>query len=185
MLKADLRTIYLPKQQALSPTERLYKSQMIGESFFRNFELKNFRYAHIFLPIEKNGEIETHFIYEKIWKNPPKITTLLPRVNFEKNTIESLEFNKKTPLIKNRWQIKEPTAGKLIEAKKIDLVLVPLLCFDDNGFRVGYGKGFYDRFLKTCRADCLKIGLSYFPPEKEILDVNENDVRLNYCLTPR
>ena len=184
MLKTNLRKIYLSKQQTLSSSERLNMSLRIGESFFRKFELKTVNFLHTFLSIEKNGEIETSFVYEKVWINLPKIITLIPRVNFEKNTIESLEFNKETQLFKNRWQIPEPIAGKSIEAKKIDVILVPLLCFDENGFRVGYGKGFYDKFLKTCRADCLKIGLSYFLPEKEISDSNENDVRLNYCLTP-
>ncbi|MDQ3180555.1 MAG: 5-formyltetrahydrofolate cyclo-ligase, partial [Acidobacteriota bacterium] len=75
-------------------------------------------------------------------------------------------------------------ANELIETEKIDIVLVPLLCFDRKGFRVGYGKGFYDRFLKNCRTDCLKIGLSYFAPIKEISDVQDFDVRLDFSITP-
>ena len=64
--------------------------------------------------------------------------------------------------------------------KSIDMVLVPGLCFDGDGHRVGYGKGFYDRFLKTCRPDCIKIGLSYFEPVESIDDVHEGDVRLDF-----
>jgi 5-formyltetrahydrofolate cyclo-ligase len=59
------------------------------------------------------------------------------------------------------------------------------LCFDLRGFRVGYGKGFYDRFLKKCRADCKKIGLSFFEPVKEISDIEEFDVALNFAVTPQ
>jgi len=63
-------------------------------------------------------------------------------------------------------------------------VLVPLLCFDRRGHRVGYGRGYYDRFLARCRHDCKKIGLSFFEPLAEIDDVHEGDVELNYCVTP-
>ena len=74
---------------------------------------------------------------------------------------------------------------ELIDEKEIDLVLVPLLCFDKKGFRVGYGKGFYDRFLSKCRSDVLKIGLSYFKPVEKIEDVRDFDVALDYCITPK
>ena len=64
------------------------------------------------------------------------------------------------------------------------LVLVPGVCFDQTGHRVGYGKGFYDRFLKTCRPGCLKVGLSYFEPVDPIDDVHDGDVRLDFIVTP-
>jgi len=67
---------------------------------------------------------------------------------------------------------------------EIDMVLVPLLCFDRQGHRVGYNKGFYDKFLKRCRPDCLKIGLGYFPPEAAIDDISSFDVKLDHCITP-
>jgi len=64
-------------------------------------------------------------------------------------------------------------------------VLVPLLSFDKKGFRVGYGKGFYDRFLMQCKSDCIKIGLSYFDPIDVIDDADEFDVPLDFCITPQ
>ena len=67
--------------------------------------------------------------------------------------------------------------------KKIDVVFVPLLAFDLEGNRVGYGKGYYDRFLKNCTSECIKIGVSFFPPEKKINN-DTLDVNLNYCVTP-
>jgi 5-formyltetrahydrofolate cyclo-ligase len=62
---------------------------------------------------------------------------------------------------------------------------VPLLAFDEKGFRVGYGKGFYDRFLKQCKDGGIKIGLSYFNPIDTIEDAGEFDVPLNFCITPQ
>jgi 5-formyltetrahydrofolate cyclo-ligase len=63
-------------------------------------------------------------------------------------------------------------------------VLVPLLAFDESGYRVGYGKGFYDRFLQQCRKDVLTVGFSYFDAIDKIEDTHQFDVPLNYCITP-
>jgi 5-formyltetrahydrofolate cyclo-ligase len=64
------------------------------------------------------------------------------------------------------------------------VVFVPLLAFDKQGNRVGYGKGFYDRFLANCKPETIKIGLSFFEVENEIADVFNNDIELDYCVTP-
>ncbi len=66
----------------------------------------------------------------------------------------------------------------------IDWVLVPLLAFDRRGHRVGYGKGFYDRFLAGCRSDARKIGLSLFAPVVAIDDIGSQDVALDAVVTP-
>ena len=63
-------------------------------------------------------------------------------------------------------------------------MFIPLLAFDVCGNRVGYGKGFYDDFLKNCSKDTVKIGLSFFEAETVIHDVELHDVRLDYCVTP-
>ena len=64
------------------------------------------------------------------------------------------------------------------------MVFVPLLAYDKQGNRVGYGKGFYDNFLSKCKPETIKIGLSFFPPEEKIKDVSESDVKLDFCVTP-
>ncbi len=184
MTKAELREIYLTKQKSLSAPEKKRNSAQIAAEFFANFNLNKINFLHCFLPIEKFNEIDTNLIFQKIWREFPQIETLAPRVNFQTGNIENLKFASETELVKNAWEIFEPTRRAAIETEKIDLVLIPLLCFDARGFRVGYGKGFYDRFLKNCRADCLKIGLSYFAPVEKISDVRDFDVKLNFCVTP-
>ena len=64
------------------------------------------------------------------------------------------------------------------------MVFIPLLAYDKTGNRVGYGKGFYDRFLAQCKPETLKIGLSFFEAENEDFITSEDDVRLDYCVTP-
>jgi len=63
------------------------------------------------------------------------------------------------------------------------VVIVPLLICDLNGYRLGYGKGFYDRFLSECRADVLKIGLNYFEPIAQIPG-EDTDIPLDFLITP-
>lgn len=79
----------------------------------------------------------------------------------------------------------EPLDGIEISPLKIDVVFIPLLAFDKKGNRIGYGKGFYDQFLSDCKADVIKIGLSFFEAEEAITDVYKDDVPLDYCVTPQ
>lgn len=184
MTKAELRKIYLAKQKNLSVPERKQYSEQIIERFFLGFDLSNTDFLHCFLPIERTNEIDTKPIFQKIWRKFPHVETLVPRVNFQTNEIENLKFTSETKLVKNVWEISEPLNVESIKTAKIDLILVPLLCFNPKGFRVGYGKGFYDKLLEGCRGDCLKIGLSYFEPVAEITDVQDFDVPLDFCVTP-
>ena len=89
-----------------------------------------------------------------------------------------------TKLRTSNWGVPEPVDGIELMPSKIDVVFVPLLVFDQKGNRVGYGKGFYDRFLGECKPEVIKVGLSLFGPEDKIDDVTKNDVPLNYCVTP-
>jgi 5-formyltetrahydrofolate cyclo-ligase len=56
--------------------------------------------------------------------------------------------------------------------------------YNTQGNRIGYGKGFYDRFLAECKDDVIKIGLSFFPPETTDFEIDSNDIPLNFCVTP-
>ncbi len=184
MTKYQVRKIYLVRQKSLTEQAREEKSLRIKERFFSNFDLEDVKLLHLFLSIKENGEIDTSFVLDEVRETYPNIKTIVPRVNFEKDVLEHLDLDSETTLVKNRWGIDEPFEDELVDEREIDLVLVPLLCFDKRGFRVGYGKGFYDKCLAKCRGDCLKIGLSFFEPIEEIEDVNNFDVKLDYCITP-
>jgi 5-formyltetrahydrofolate cyclo-ligase len=90
-----------------------------------------------------------------------------------------------TRFTRNHFNVYEPEKGEVITAADIDLVIVPLLTFDKHGYRVGYGKGYYDKFLAGCREDCIKAGFSYFEPVEAIDDCHDFDVPLDLCITPQ
>jgi 5-formyltetrahydrofolate cyclo-ligase len=89
-----------------------------------------------------------------------------------------------TTIKKNSYNIPEPVDGIAIASSTIEVVFIPLLAFDIKGHRIGYGKGFYDRFLAQCKPETLKIGLTFFEAEVESFETSEDDVRLDYCVTP-
>lgn len=184
MKKAELRKAFLEKQKNLSPQERREKTEQVIRRLFENFDFSDKRFVNCFVTLEKNNELDTFEIFQKIWREFPNVTTCAPRINFEMNALENVAATPVTKYVQNKWGIFEPEGDEFIEAEKLDVVLVPLIAFDERGFRCGYGKGFYDKFLGKCRADCEKIGLSLFAPVKEIVDVESWDVRLDYCVTP-
>lgn len=184
MIKSELRRIYLAKQKNLGPAERHAASHKIADRFFENIKLDGVKLLHSFLPIEKFGEIDTWLTIERLWNHHPEIDVCVPRVDFETNEIINLKFGSDTRLIRNVWGIDEPSHDERVRTERLDLVLVPGLCFDRHGCRVGYGKGFYDRFLSRCRPDCVKVGLSYFEPIDGIDDVYDGDVAVDVVVTP-
>lgn len=82
------------------------------------------------------------------------------------------------------WGIPEPAGGTVVKPTDFDIILLPLLAFDLQGNRVGYGKGFYDRYLALCRPDCLKIGISLFDPVELIEEVESHDIPLDIAICP-
>ena len=185
MTKSELRKNHLAKRHALSAEELATNSRQIADRFFGNIDLTAVKTVHTFIAIEKFNEVDTSLIYKRIWLDFPQIRTLAPLTDLDRDGLEHFEFDAGTGLVESRWGICEPVGGESVDAAEIDLVLVPLLCFDERGYRIGYGRGFYDKFLSRCRPDCLKVGLSVFEPVKVIGDADEHDVPLNHCITPK
>jgi 5-formyltetrahydrofolate cyclo-ligase len=182
--KSILRKQFKDLRKQLTLAEIEQKSAFIAEAFLFNFDLAEVHYLHIFLAIPEKGEVNTHLIIQKIWAQYPHIQVVSSKTSFENKALSHYEINPDTQFIQNSWGIKEPINTPQVLDNQLDMVLVPLLCFDENGYRVGYGKGFYDRFLANCRPDTLKIGLSFFSPIPQIEDLNKFDIALDYCLSP-
>lgn len=182
MNKDEFRKTYLARRTALTKSEHEELSQKIADLFFLSVDLDKIQNLHVFLPIVSKREPNTWIIIERLQKEFPHIRLVIPRVN--KEEIENIFFEGSHHLEKTKWGMMEPKQGMIARPKDIDLVLVPLLVVDMEGHRIGYGKGYYDRFLKLCRPDCIKTGVSFFDPTAGITEKSDNDVLLNSCLTP-
>ena len=182
MTKPELRKIYLQKRLALTDQECEALSQQICDKFFSSIDLTHIKVIHTFLPIIKKNEPDTRLIIERLKKDFPHIKISIPKV--VGNTLVNYFLDADCVLTENVWGVREPSNGNLTEPEEIDLVIVPLLAFDATGHRVGYGKGFYDRFLKTCRQDCMKVGISFFDCSAIEIDIDEHDFLLTKSITP-
>lgn len=151
---------------------------------FTKFDWSLVKVVHLFLPIAERKEIDTFEFIHFFKTHHPHIQMVVPRCNFRTREMAAIRFDPDaTVLVKNKHQIPEPLYGDKVDIKTIDAVIIPLLAFDLNGHRVGYGAGFYDRFLEQCKPDVLKIGVSLFDAGEKILDINEQDVVLTHCVT--
>jgi 5-formyltetrahydrofolate cyclo-ligase len=183
-MKSTLRKYYLTQRKALSSEEIAAKSQQICDIFFQEIDLKSIQYLHIFLPIKKQNEVDTFLIIKRLEKEFPFIKIVVSRSIFESFEMQHFVLEE-AKLTENKWGILEPLGEcEEVKSEKIDLVIIPLLCFDKQGNRVGYGKGFYDRFLQKCSPDALKVGICLEEPVEQIEDLNEFDVKMDVCITP-
>lgn len=186
MLKSELRKLFLKKRNQL-PFETfknlnvLLSIQVIH--YFKN--LPSNQTVGSFLPIIDKKEIDTRSLHQQITSFPFLHRLCFPRVITDKKmdffTLESAE-----DIVISTWGIPEPKEDptKLIEPKEIHYLLIPLLAFDKNGHRVGYGKGFYDQYLAHCSPNLIKIGLSLFDEICIIDDVEPTDIALDVIITP-
>jgi 5-formyltetrahydrofolate cyclo-ligase len=184
--KAQLRTENLQKRKQLGEAVYFELSQKIADQFFFTFHAKllKINILHLFLPIEKNKEPNTNFILKILFQRFKKVQVVVPKTDFEKMQMEHFAIEEQTLFEENKYGIPEPISDKIIAENEIDLVLIPLLAFDKNGNRIGYGGGFYDQFLANVKPDCIKIGLSLFEPIETIIETEKTDIKLDFCITP-
>ncbi|BAV95335.1 5-formyltetrahydrofolate cyclo-ligase [Ichthyobacterium seriolicida] len=176
--KSDIRNIFKEKRKGLSTLELINLSRCISDKVF-DLPVHSKEVFHIFLSILSKREVLTDEIIQRLRDK----TIVVPKINLKDSSLSNYILESSTKIENNSYGIPEPTNAVSISEKDIDVVFVPLLSFDKYGNRVGYGKGFYDRFLIKCREDVIKIGLSFFPPVEK-LSCDNHDVSLDYCVTP-
>ena len=181
MDKKELRKKYKTLRKNLSEDTIEEWSLKIANQLIR-LDIWQHSFYHLFLPIESQKEINTEYILQVLAGKDKNI--VLSKSDFETREMTHFLLTDNTTIKKNSYDIPEPIDGLEVPVFKIDVVFVPLLAFDENGNRVGYGKGFYDKFLAECKPEILKIGLSFFESEKVISDVLNTDIQLDLCVTP-
>ena len=181
MDKKQLRQKYKLLRQTLQENEIEEKSLALANQLLQ-LECWDKTTYHIFLPIVSQKEVNTEYVLQILAGKDKNI--VVSKADFETREMTHLLLTDATKFKNNEYHIPEPVDGIEVPSNKIDVVFVPLLAYDEKGNRVGYGKGFYDKFLATCRPDCIKIGVSFFTPETSIELIDLLDVKLNFCVTP-
>lgn len=179
--KRELRSKYKSLRKQLSENDIEEMSLTIANQLLK-LDIWDKNYFHIFLPITEQQEIDTELILHLLSGKDKNI--LISKSNFETREMTHFLLTDTTKIKKNEYNIPEPFDGIQVPSQKTEVVFVPLLAFDKKGHRVGYGKGFYDKFLSECKPETIKIGLSFFEAEALIHDVHDGDIQLDYCVTP-
>jgi 5-formyltetrahydrofolate cyclo-ligase len=179
--KKELRLEYKNLRAALSPDEIEEKSLAIVNELLQ-LPIWDKTYYHVFLPIEEQKEVNTEYVLHLLSGKDKEI--VISKSDFETRKMTHFLLTDNTKIKKNEYNIPEPVNGLPVPSESIEVVFVPLLAFDVFGNRIGYGKGFYDKFLAECKPETIKIGLSFFEAVNQIDDIYESDIKLDYCVTP-
>lgn len=180
MLKKELRLKYKQLRATINPEQVESDSIAIANNVIKLDIWENI-YFHLFLTIKEQNEIDTEHILNILFGKNKEI--VISKSNFETGELINYLLTENTRIKTNKYNIPEPIDGIEVPDSKINVVFVPLLAYDLEGNRVGYGKGFYDKFLKDTNS--INIGLSFFEPENMINDSEKHDIKLDYCVTPK
>lgn len=181
MTKSELRIKYKVLRKSLSLDQADDFSLAIANQLLQ-LDIWDKSFFHIFLSIEEQKEVNTEYILNILAGKDKNI--VISKSNFKNLSLTHYLLTDSTRIKKNHYNIPEPIEGIEINSSQIEVVFVPLLVFDKTGNRIGYGKGFYDRFLSNCKPETIKIGLSFFEAETEVFETDDNDISLDYCVTP-
>lgn len=179
MLKQELREIYLTKRKNLTSAEVTDFSKQISENFLNHFEVQKGDKIHIFQSITKFNEVDTSRLIHDFFEKGARV--FVPKMNGDH--LLAVEITPDSEMALNSWGISEPVSN--LDAAVVDYkyVITPLLYCDPQGNRVGYGKGFYDRFFAGLLPKTKKVGVGFFPPAVPISDLHAHDIPLDYLVT--
>ena len=181
MTKQELRKIYLGKRDKLGESEYERFCRMIIQNLFNHCSLGTATVIHTYLAVVEKKEVDTWPMLDRLKRENPHVRTAVPKMVDDE--LEHYFYEDLHQLDQNAYGIFEPTHGTPVSLDRIDMVIVPLLIADKKGHRLGYGRGFYDRFLSQLSPNCKKIGLSLFNLEESI-PTDEWDVPLDMVVTP-
>jgi 5-formyltetrahydrofolate cyclo-ligase len=183
MVKSLARREYLQQRLQL-PAAEIHNYTASMKQIFDGMQLPPVHALLSYYPLTSRHEFDVTVCDNTVIEKNPRAKIAWPRTDTETLSMEAHFLEEHGLFAKNKYNILEPIGNYIIPPDEIDLVFVPLIAFDRLGYRVGYGKGYYDRYLRRCRKDVITIGFSFFEPIDAILDIDQFDVPLRYCITP-
>ena len=171
-------------RRAMTDEQQAQAAEQLAELALNYAPLSAARNIALFLSVD--GELNTRPLIARLWhlKKAVYLPVLHP---FSPGNLLFLRYSPDTPLLPNKLRIPEPPLDirQLITLDQLDLMLVPLVAFDQHGQRLGMGGGFYDRTLQNWRQHgFLPVGLAHDCQQVDSLPVAEWDVLLPAVMTP-
>ena len=142
--------------------------------------LNNINSDYVGSYVDYNFELSTNSLNKYLIEK--NINICLPKINSQSKEINFFKFSTGTKLIKNKYNILEPEVTNEIIFPK--LVLVPLLAFNESGFRLGYGGGFYDKYFSSQEEkDIIRVGLGFSFQKVNQIPIESHDQKVDWILT--
>jgi 5-formyltetrahydrofolate cyclo-ligase len=183
MIKSTVRKEFLQRRMNIPEGEMQQLTTLIA-SGFKTLKLPPVNYLLSYNPLASRHEFNVSVCEEILAEQNLIIRVAWPKIHIDLLEMEAVLVEKDGLFIKNKFNILEPIGGAIVPPQNLDLIFVPLVAFDKHGYRVGYGKGYYDRYLSQCRPETIKVGFSFFDAVDYLEDIDEFDVPLNFCITP-
>ncbi len=183
MDKAQIRARMRSLLAEISPDERHTRSLAVCRKLAETREFRNAQLIMLFLSME--NEVETSTLAIQAWKDGKSIA--VPRIRWRERQIEPVEIKSlDTTSGQGGASLREPVQGTVVSLGLIDLVAVPGMAFDRSGYRVGRGKGFYDRFLSQGDFQGLRIALCFHEQLiDETIPFEAHDIPMQMIVTDR
>ncbi|GAB4091982.1 5-formyltetrahydrofolate cyclo-ligase [Flaviaesturariibacter terrae] len=183
MTKKEARTHFRKQRDSIEPAWQSKADDLILIQF-QTIDFPFLERVMSFYSISEKKEVNSFLLTDYLHFRNPALQLAYPRMRVTDTSMEAVAVAADEAFTENEYGITEPIGNAVIDPLHLDLVLVPLLAVDRQGHRVGYGKGYYDRFLARVSADCIKVGVSYFEPIGRFEDADEFDIPLDLCVTP-
>ena len=178
--KKDVRKFILDKRDHCSAEDRLRWDEAIYNKFIKSEDYKKAKVIFIFVSFR--SEVDTHKIINKAIEDGK--TICVPKVVSKQDGMRVFRINGLGDMEPGYYGILEPSEKcDEIPIKDIDLITIPGAAFDRKGGRIGYGGGFYDRFLTKIPGNVKKIALAYEIQVLNSVPMNENDIRIDGIIT--
>ena len=174
--KKILRKFLINRRKHLS---RDYEEKNMSHVHLRPL-LNNMKSDYVGSYIDYNSELSTNALHKYLIEK--NFNICLPKIDYQTNEINFFKYSTGTKLIKNKYNILEPEITNEIIVPK--LVLVPLLAFNESGFRLGYGGGFYDKYFSFQEEkEIIKVGLGFSFQNIYEIPIERHDQKLDWILT--
>lgn len=179
--KAELRKKLLTQRQSLSSTVRDHANRQIAKAVIEHPVVQLAQV--IMLYIDFRDEVSTSLIRRDLWKQGKRVVA--PRTQVHERALIPLQIQNDDELVKGAYGIDEPlfVMDRIVAPEEIDVVLIPGAAFDVGGRRLGYGGGYYDRFLPTLRSDAVTIGIAFEFQLVEHVPAEVHDIRVDWIIT--
>jgi 5-formyltetrahydrofolate cyclo-ligase len=177
--KNRLRKELLERREVISSAKWAVSSESIARKLKQLSFFKTAKTIHCYVSMNERREVNTHPLIKGMITSGKRV--VVPVTDSEDGTLSHVELHSFDDLAANKWGVLEPVKNKGVDVAKIDLVIVPMVGGDENCNRIGYGRGFYDRFLKD--VSCPKTGLCFEQNIIKKLPVEPFDIPLNKIVT--